>query len=663
MDTEIQIEALRLLTLEPEELRESREQRNLIKQNIADLRQQIIDLDRRKDWIQRFDHVHTLLLQYQSEAQNASRNWATHGSERNDMSLYDRLLPIRPTYDRVCCLNDILVDLRETYNEGDELLQQARAARDAAKEANDVARQRSIDARDTMKRQLTNINMGFVTEGTTHTMEKQLQQSDSILRQIQISLHEKEQSLQNIRQQQIDAMKAMEEAGTRVKALSVHSVMLGMYDLVKDKLTAMGKERTINDKLHDQQANAQREALMLKHSLKQMEDSVMVLTREFDEYSSQLLLLNQSADTALDIVRAPITRDAEESRRQLERFLDLRQKIRDREEQCRLVEMQIDAKRNQIEELRKEIAVAESHHMAIEQSMRESDNEVASLYSDLDKLITLSGWFSEWQHSPDSLRSRISELFHDWQNARNLHNEYTHNVGLLSQSLANAEKTVAEARDLELSHRNNRDALRRELEHARESLRTTFGEQKPGALQKAMSDECDLADDIYAKKHAEYLEAQNHFLICKAHQETLIQYQQDLQAILRDYNSKIDLDLESANTHGQSMLQRTVMEHIFKNDRNWVTQRETLLNEEVKKATSAARLEEIERSLTTLQCEGGVDKPTPSDVPALLLTKRHEAERQLEKQENALATIEGRIFTHERAMHKIEMLQSAKFRG
>lgn len=660
---ETQIQALHSLTLSADELREAREQCGLIKQNIADLRQQIVDVDRRKDWLQRFEYVHSLLLQYQSEAQNASRNWASHGSERNDMQLYDRLLPIRPVYERALAISELLTEVRDAYNEGDELLHQARSQRDAAKEANDVARQRSIDAADTMKRHMTNINMGFVAEGVIQTMTKQLQQHEATLRQIQISLHEKEQNLQNIRQQQINAMKAMEEASTRVKALSVHSMMLSMYDLVKDKLTAMGKERTLNEKLHEQQASAQHEALMLKHSLKQMEESMMVLTREYDDHSSQLLLLNQAADNALDIVRAPITRDAEETHRQLERFLELRQKIRDREEQCHLVEMQMDAKRNQIEELRKEIAVAESHRMAIEQSMRESDNEVASLYGDLDKIITLSGWFSEWQHSPDSLRTRISELYHDWQTARNRHNEHTHNTGLLRQSLQDAERSVAEAHELELTHRNNRDALRRELEDASERLRSTFGEQTPAALLKELTSECEAAEDNYAKKHAEYLDTQNEFLICKAHQETLIQLQQDIQDILRGYNSEIDLRLESSNTAGQTLLQRSVMENIFKHDRNWVSQRESLLNDEVKKATSAARLDEMQRNLTALQREGGVDKPSPSDVPALLLTKRHEAERQLEKQESNLATLEGRIYTHERAMHKIEMLQSAKFKG
>lgn len=658
---ELQITALQQLTLRAEDLREAREQRDLLKQNIADLRQQIGDIDKRRDWIQRFDYVHSLLLQQQSEAQNASRNWAAHSAERNDMQLYDRLLPIRPLYDRVNMLNEILTDIRAAYNEGDQLLQQARTTRDAAKEADDVAAQRSKDAKEALTRQQTSINMGLTTEGLIQNMTKQLQQSENLLRQIQISLHDKEQNLQDIRQKQVDTMKEVEEVNTRVKGLSVHSVMLGMYDLVKDKLTAMSKERSTNEKLHDQQASAQREAMMLQHSLKQLEESVTTLTREYDEHASQLLLLNQSADTALDIVRAPITRDAEESRRQLERFLELRLKIRDREEQCRLVEMQVDAKRHQIEEMRKEIAVADSHRMAIEQSMRESDSEVASLFSDLDKIITLSGWFTEWQHSPDALRARISELYHDWQNARNRQAEQTRNSGLLRQSLKEAEKSVAEARELELTHRNNRDALRRELEDAQERLRTTFGEKSPEELLRFLTAECTAAEENHLKTRTNLANAQQGFTLCKAHQDTLIQLQQDLQEMIRDLNSDIDLRLESSNNVNQTILQRPVMENIFKNDRNWVAQRESLLNEEVKKASSAARLEETQRTLKSLQIEGGMDKPSPSDVPALLLSKRHEAERQLSKQEADLLVLEGRIFTHERAMQRIERLQIDKY--
>lgn len=653
---EAELNGLRRLTLDDAELREARERCMLLRQSILDEREHIAALDRRKEWTQNFNIATTRLEQTQQQAQSAGRVCASYSKERKDLALYDHLTPLRPLYERILTLQELLTRVREIYNENDQQMQTARLERDAARNAADVARQREVDATEAHHRRLADINAGYHIEGSIRALEGQLRQSETILRQLQLTLSAKEQSLREIRQQEGEAITLTEAANTQLKGLSAHSVMLGLYDLVKDKLTAMGKERAANDKLHSQQVTAQREREMLLQSIRQREGERAAIERERDEYRSQLLLLNQSADTVLDIVRAPIIRDDSETQRQLDKFLGLRSHIRQVEEQLQVAELQLAAKRTQLEELNTEAAVANSHRLTIEQAMRESDTEVASLYSDLDKIITLSGWFTEWQRNPDALRSRISELYHSWQNARTSYSENTRSSALLRESLSAAEQSVAEARQQEIQQRSVRDGIRRELEDQRERLRATFGELTPHELEESLS--ADLDQAIAANKEASerLVVARKAYNQTKSRQEIILSLQQKLQDMVRHENSRFDLWIENNNSNS-TLLQRSIVEEVFRTEVNWGDTRRRLIEADVAQAVANARLEGAQRALGELQRDAATDKPGPNDAPAQIYQQRIESQRRLESFEADLREVEGQLYAHNRALYKMEILQ------
>lgn len=659
---EAELNGLRRMTLDDAELRETRERRTLLRQSIADERSHIAALDKRKDWVSQFDTINTLLMKCQQEAQNAGRQWAALGSERNDVALYQRLMPLRPLYERICTQQDLLARMRNIYNECEQTLQTTRAARDAARSASDVVRQRRIDADEAYRHRVPDINTGYHVEGAVKSLESQLHQAESVLRQSQLVLNSKEKTLREQRQLEAEALKNMEEANTQQKGLGAHSVMLGLYDLVKDKLAAMGKERAANDKLHSQQEAAQRDYLLLQQNIRQRENELALMERERDQYRSQLLLLNQSSDTALDIVRAPIIRDPEETQRQIDKFLSLRTNIRNLEEQLHVTEMEVQAKRTQLDALNTEAAVAESHRLSLEQAMRDSDMEVGSLYADLDNIITLSGWFSEWQRNPDALRARIRELYHNWQNARTRYQELTRSTALLHETLAAAEQGVAESRQQELQQRNERDALRRQLEEYKERLRSMFGESTPAEQEKALLADLNQANERYSEQERTLADAQKAYNKCKSQQNTILNLQERLQESLRRDSAELDLWLENNNVVGQSLLQRSVVEEIFSRKCNWAELQHSIDEADQRRSAAAIRLDEVQRDLATLQRLAAMDHPGSDDTPAIILQRRHESEQRLERFESELLEVEGRLFAHDAALRRIENLQRQKYR-
>lgn len=656
-----ELKSLGLLTMEETDLREARERRILLQQSIEDERGRISDIERRREWTLRFDALNTMLLRHQQEAQNASRAWASAGAERTNLELWDRLLPVRPLYERIQTLQDVLTRLRELYNVADADMQRMKTERDAARSAADVARQRLADSKTALSARVSDFKVGYHIEGVINALDKQLKQSESALQQLQLTLNEKERKLQDIRQQEASAIKQTEEANTQVQGLSAHSVMLGMYDLVKDKLSAMGKERQLNEKLHMQQAEAQRQKEMMQMSLRQHEGELTMLQREYDRCRSQLLILNQSCDTVLDVVRAPIIRDEEETRRHLDSFLDMRTKIRRLEEQLQIADLQRQAKREQLEKLATEAAVADSHRLALEQAMRESDTEVGSLYADLDKIITLSGWFTEWQHNPDALRSRISNLYHEWQNSRTRYAESSRNMAQLRSSLSAAEQSLAEARQQEIQQRNMRDGLRRQLEDQREKLRAAFGEKTPEETETTLNEDFHQATALYEAAGKKLDAIQKDYSGSKGRVETLKGLQDKLQETLRNEGARLDLWLHNSNEDGKSMLQRPVMEEVFASQCDWKRLRLQLAELDIRREGCNVRLEASEHEMNEIQRAAGINKPSEEDTPVLLLQKRHEAEQRLEKFQTELREIEGKIYAHDLARRKMDNLRVLPF--
>lgn len=652
-----ELKSLGLLTMEETDLREARERRILLQQSIEDERGRISDIERRREWTLRFDALNTMLLRHQQEAQNASRAWASAGAERTNLELWDRLLPVRPLYERIQTLQDVLTRLRELYNVADADMQRMKTERDAARSAADVARQRLADSKTALSARVSDFKVGYHIEGVINALDKQLKQSESALQQLQLTLNEKERKLQDIRQQEASAIKQTEEANTQVQGLSAHSVMLGMYDLVKDKLSAMGKERQLNEKLHMQQAEAQRQKEMMQMSLRQHEGELTMLQREYDRCRSQLLILNQSCDTVLDVVRAPIIRDEEETRRHLDSFLDMRTKIRRLEEQLQIADLQRQAKREQLEKLATEAAVADSHRLALEQAMRESDTEVGSLYADLDKIITLSGWFTEWQHNPDALRSRISNLYHEWQNSRTRYAESSRNMAQLRSSLSAAEQSLAEARQQEIQQRNMRDGLRRQLEDQREKLRAAFGDKTPEETETTLYEDFHQATALYEAAGKKLDAIQKDYSGSKGRVETLKGLQDKLQETLRNEGARLDLWLHNSNEDGKSMLQRPVMEEVFASQCDWKRLRQQLAELDIRREGCNVRLEGSEREMNEIQRAAGINKPSEEDTPVMLLQKRHEAEQRLEKFQTELREIEGKIYAHDLARRKMDNLR------
>ena len=108
-----------------------------------------------------------------------------------------------------------------------------------------------------------------------------------------------------------------------------------------------------------------------------------------------------------------------------------------------------------------------------------SDKACSEIYTDLDDMITPSGWFTEWKNNPDGIRLRLTNLNHDWNQTCHTLDEAERAAELPREEIKNALANVDEAQRALKTCRENRDAAREALNRKQEELTRLFGNSSP----------------------------------------------------------------------------------------------------------------------------------------------------------------------------------------
>ena len=123
----------------------------------------------------------------------------------------------------------------------------------------------------------------------------------------------------------------------------------------------------------------------------------------------------------------------------------------------------------------------------VQARLRKSERITEALYVDLDEMITLSGWFSEWKHNAENFRRRIVSLYDEWLYTTNKLEEKAQRTFQLGEELKSVEEAEAEAnRHLEETV-NELSMQRNELSDMQEEMRRLVGKDTPAELEARLN--------------------------------------------------------------------------------------------------------------------------------------------------------------------------------
>lgn len=201
-------------------------------------------------------------------------------------------------------------------------------------------------------------------------------------------------------------------------------------------------------------------------------------------------------------------------------------------------------------------------------TLDESDRLCAQLYQDLDKMITVSGWFADWRRSNDDFRLRIAELEQDWQRTNATLAERQRAQVVAGEELKTAELSAAEASALVNTTGDLYDSERLVLDEKQQEFRRLFGEGNPEKLQHDLQTAVAAAETAVAEALKAYRAADTQLTLLKGESRRLTADRERKQQEYRDGMTQMDAWISRFNaTH--SPVQWSELHSLFSDDRDW----------------------------------------------------------------------------------------------
>ena len=253
-----------------------------------------------------------------------------------------------------------------------------------------------------------------------------------------------------------------------------------------------------------------------------------------------------------------------------------------------------------LEELRSQYKIAAASLDDLQRTLQLSDRTCSQLYTDLDEIVTLSGWFSEWKNNADSFRMRLSNMYLDWQNTCKNLDECQRSEMILVEEIRAAETNKLDALRQVTRLRDEYEQATLFLGDKRQELKQLFGDVTPEKEEAQLRQEIRQAKlkEDEARNLAET--TANRLSELKGIQHILVENRLRKQ---KEYNDKVsEMDLWMLRFNGShSPVQMMELDTIFSEKCDWNALRQRICERKEAEALALQNLKQVREKLLTLQ--------------------------------------------------------------
>lgn len=359
------------------------------------------------------------------------------------------------------------------------------------------------------------------------------------------------------------------------------------------------------------------------------------------------ITINMLADNA--------RRAVNEAERELENYNLHQGHINRLNEEIALVAAQVDEESATYEDLRTQLRIDGAAAEELQQSMLISDRVCAQLYTDLDEMITLSGWFTEWRNNPDHLRQRISDLHNDWMHTNKELDNCNRSEELLREEIKSVEQSVGEALQRRTRLRDDRELAAEALRNKTSELQFLFGEATPETEEQTLNKNIERTRSEEGRTRNAMEQAAAQLNALQGAQHNLETTRRNCQAEMQAQKSELDLWILKYNG-SHSPLQFAELEQIFSDRRDWNALRSNIDHLRQQLSLAVQRLETTRSALLLLQAQPQRPNAAQGETRRALL-ERHIAQKQrIEELRTALTAINMQLLAHERSLSQAAAL-------
>lgn len=299
-----------------------------------------------------------------------------------------------------------------------------------------------------------------------------------------------------------------------------------------------------------------------------------------------------------------------------------------------------------IDNLRTELRIAAAAVKDLQAQIALSEKSTGELYTDLDRMITLSGWFATWKSNPDGFRTRLGDLYSDWNRTCTELESAQRTRDLLREEIKGAEGNVVEARKLLTASQNMRNATKETLDNKHNELKRLFGNESPASaterLEKAVANAREEENDVrrayeLTKGRLQTVEGKRENLTLQLNKQT---------QLLRQLSEELDLAIARFNG-SHSPVQFAELEQIFSENANRRETRHEIERRQKQLTLAQNNLKTARTALTDLQARHDRPAQTGEEVrPELEQKLQHLTELTNNLQEELMRG-RTRLLSHE----------------
>ena len=302
-----------------------------------------------------------------------------------------------------------------------------------------------------------------------------------------------------------------------------------------------------------------------------------------------------------------------------------------------------------LEDLRTQYKIVSASIDDLQHTLQLSDRTCTQLYTDLDEIITLSGWFTEWKNNPDGFRMRLTNMYLDWQNTCKNLDEYQRSEAILTEEIRSAEANETEAGRQVSRLREAHELATQTLNNKNQEYNQLFGTSTPEKEEEILQKQIDAA-------RAKEVEART---IAEAAADRLSQSQGTYQNLIEsrlkkqeEYRVKAsDMDMWIRHFNGNhSPVQMQELDAIFSDKRDWNALRRHIDEHKKTLTLKQHNLEAAREELLRLQSAPIRPNKEEGETAEVLKEYSEKLQEKLEQLREDLSKINMKILAHENSL-------------
>lgn len=364
---------------------------------------------------------------------------------------------------------------------------------------------------------------------------------------------------------------------------------------------------------------------------------------------------SQARATILELLKDNAQRDYQTAEKELENFNFHQAHINSLNEKIESLESSLADKHAFLDKIETDMQVIKAKTGELERVMYSSERSVQTLYSDLDNLLSISGWFIQWKKDPEAFRKQLSERYQTWNNLSTTLLSAKRNETLLRETIKASQANLQQAKSLLLEAQNSHEATLTSLEARKNSIKRLFGENQPQEV--AQTYELHTREAHAAEKQARKIHhgAAARLQTLRGMGDELAQERQSIQQIEQETTRQLDLRMLRFNG-SHSPVQFKELESIFEDPCNWGALRQKVDELAKRRILAEHRLEEARLAL--LACKADPKRPEGESEAMRNEIAQEITKKALDLEESGrkLIEVEARLLSHKNCEWRIHEL-------